>query len=159
VDLVSFPFRARFRLRDLFRQDFAVSFGGADVCFRSRDGVLVAAAPMPLLGVPAGGERACEFSVRAPQDVLVVAEISSCSFQRLASVVRQRVDQVVKVDPINGPGAAEMVDAEGERVVGAYGLECDVGPMVGELTVDRVGTSDTPAVFSVPRGSLGHGGL
>jgi hypothetical protein len=49
-----------------------------------------------------------------------------------------------------------VFDAEGERVVGTHGLEYDVGPVVGELSVDLVGPADAPAVFAIPRGSLVH---
>jgi len=44
-----------------------------------------------------------------------------------------------------------MFDTEREWVIGAHGPECDVGPVVGELTIDHVGTGDPPALLVVAR--------
>ena len=47
-------------------------------------------------------------------------------------------------------GAPEMFDAEGEWVVGAHVLECDVGAVVGELLVDCVGARRTASRVGGP---------
>ncbi len=138
---------------------FADALRGHEAVFGSLDGGLVAAAPLAAPSVFELGACPGESLAGVVEPLAAVAEDGLRLGEGGAAVRREAAEDLVEI-PVEGvAGPEEPVDAVGEGVARADGVQDDAGPVVVEGVVDGGDALDAPQVSAVPGGAGGDGGI